>query len=96
MGSAQLDWLVDLGEGVTCSGCCWCPASGLVAVAARREPAGACADLLLIEPHDPSRVARLQAPLSGGCAMQICSILKPGNHPLGLLLAHMPTQPFPS
>ncbi|KAI8463548.1 MAG: hypothetical protein J3K34DRAFT_526893, partial [Monoraphidium minutum] len=64
MGTPALEVVVDLGDDASCAGCSWCPANGVLAAALQRRPAGACADVLLLDPHDPSRVARLQAPLS--------------------------------
>jgi hypothetical protein len=64
--AAALEWSVDLdaGDARVC-GLAWCPGTGLLAAATQRRPGAACADVALIEPHDPSRAARLQAPLAG-------------------------------
>jgi hypothetical protein len=64
---AVLEWSVDIedAEGASVCGLAWCPGTGIIAAATRRRPASACADVALIEPHDPSRAARLQAPLTG-------------------------------
>jgi hypothetical protein len=66
---AGLQWLVDLGDDAVPSGCCCCcPATGLVATATHQRAGAAVADVWVLEPADPSRVARLQTPLAGEAA----------------------------